>query len=538
MVAPSYATNLTNITLAENTTGWSALGGGGAGLSASPDIAVEGTNAVDKQITNAEKGQEFSFTAVTPGANEHFYVWIANTTPGLINTLANRGLAMVAGNSNANLMQFHLTGSDVFKLEEAFYCWVIRYVNTTNTSRPYRTIWNGTPGTTVGSVGATMFTTTTVKGANLGVDAIRRGNTVTVTAGDSGTPATWDAFATYAHNSTRRWGIVQPSPGGATIMGGVIWGTGATAVYSRDSNRTIAVRDTEHSLSTLSYIEFNNASSDVVWDNVGLVALGTNARGRIIVNNNAPVTWKNSVLQGINTTTDGGTNSVWDGDTWTGCNAVTAAGGSFLNTNHITPTVAADASSLIWNLATDTNNKLNGSTFSKGTNAHHAINFGASSPTSVTLTDCTFTGFNTTTNEQNDSTFFVDKASGTMTINIAGSGTAAANLTYKRQASSTCTVTISGSVTVTVNVKDGSGNAIEGASVRVEQDPSGTLISQGSTNASGVYTFAYTGSTPQNVLTKVRLKGWVATTGTGSIVSGTGLTQNFTLTPDAIVNLP
>ena len=56
MTAATYTSDLTDIYLFESTGGVGAYGGGGAGLGAGPDYAMEGINAVDKQITNAEKG--------------------------------------------------------------------------------------------------------------------------------------------------------------------------------------------------------------------------------------------------------------------------------------------------------------------------------------------------------------------------------------------------------------------------------------------------------------------------------------------------
>ena len=101
------------------------------------------------------------------------------------------------------------------------------------------------------------------------------------------------------------------------------------------------------------------------------------------------------------------------------------------------------------------------------------------------------------------------------------------------------TVNLVASETVTITVLDPDGGAIESAAVRVEQDPSGTLISQGLTNASGIYTFTYTDSLPQDVFVKVRLKGWVVPPPlSDSITSGSGLSAGFTLSPDRVVNLP
>ena len=539
MAAPSYATNLADITTAESTTNWSALGGGASGLSASPDIAVQGTNCVDKQVTSAEKGQVFDNGAtITPGSAEHFYIWIAITTPGLIDTYANRGLTAVLGTSTTAYNKFHLTGSDQFRLAESFYCWPIRYVNTSNGSAPQRTLV-GSPGANPQWFGAMTNITASVKGANLGVDVIRRGNSVTVTDGDSGTPATWSAFAAYANDTTRRWGIIAPSGNGAQVQGLAIWGSGGTAVYGRDSNVGVVFLAVPHALSTLNGIEFNNASTDVVFDNVGVTALGTNSRGTIVVNNNAAVTWTNSVFQGIDTTTLGGTNSVFDGSKWVGCNAVTAAGASMLGCSFVAPTVSADTSPLIWNVATDPDGYLaDGEFVSHPTTAHHAIELGTSSPTSVTLRGVTFTDFNAS-DGQNDSAIHVKRTSGTVTINIVGgSGTPS----YK---SDGATVTIvSNPVTLTVHVEDITDfTNIENARVYVEADTGGPL-SAGTVIINALTSAAGDASDTRTYASDQPITGWVrrATSGfgtlykeaaiTGSIDSANGATVNVLMVPD------
>jgi len=92
-------------------------------------------------------------------------------------------------------------------------------------------------------------------------------------------------------------------------------------------------------------------------------------------------------------------------------------------------------------------------------------------------------------------------------------------------------------VTVTIEVKNTAGNAIEGVRVRVETDPAGTLISQGSTNASGIYTFQYVYTADQDVIVKARLKGYNFIRASATIIN-TGLIVPFTLIRDEAVNLP
>ncbi|NNF79942.1 MAG: hypothetical protein HKN05_18120, partial [Rhizobiales bacterium] len=88
MAAPNYTEDLTDIDLAQSTTGWSAYGGGGAGLGTGADFAIQSTLAIDKQITSADKGMMHNDATVSLGANDHIFGWIFAATPGLMDSLA------------------------------------------------------------------------------------------------------------------------------------------------------------------------------------------------------------------------------------------------------------------------------------------------------------------------------------------------------------------------------------------------------------------------------------------------------------------
>ncbi|UCD24752.1 MAG: carboxypeptidase regulatory-like domain-containing protein, partial [Gemmatimonadota bacterium] len=93
-------------------------------------------------------------------------------------------------------------------------------------------------------------------------------------------------------------------------------------------------------------------------------------------------------------------------------------------------------------------------------------------------------------------------------------------------------------VTLTVTVTDSNGDAVEGARVRIENASTGALISNGTTNASGVYTDAtYNYGGDLSVRTKIRLKGYKPFRTLGTIVS-TGISVGATLITDTIVDLP
>ena len=93
------------------------------------------------------------------------------------------------------------------------------------------------------------------------------------------------------------------------------------------------------------------------------------------------------------------------------------------------------------------------------------------------------------------------------------------------------------SVTLTVQVDDENGDPVQGARVRIEESPGGALIAEGSTNASGTFTAPYAYTVDQDVLTKVRLKGFKNFRTSGTITIS-GLTVGVRFEFDDIVDLP
>jgi len=536
MAAPSYATDLVSINAdAENTTSWSALGGGGAGLSADPDFAIEPTNSVTKQVTGVGtlKGMVYEYGSTrTQATNDHIYQWIYATCPGLIDTLAAGGMRVSVGTSDTALNEYYIRGSAEYAAG-GWVCEPVRY-DSAVTPSPGRQL--GSPGSAPSSFGGQILTTGTIKAVNFSVDVCYEGSQIEITDGDGTTPATYERLTTYSYDTTRRWGVILPTSAGADLQGKLYWGTASTSCYARDSGKFVGLVDTPHSLTDLTEVIHANASSDQEFFGFTFQALGTNNRGKFSILNNAPVDYTGTVFLGIDTFVAGGTNSVLDNCTFEGTNEVTGAGGSFLGTKFVEPTVAADSYALLYNETADPNGELDGAEFTMGANDHHAIEFGTSAPTTMTLTDVTFTGFDETTDEQNDSTLNFLRTTGSTTVNIEGSGTAAASITTKT--TGTHTVTVSGSVPVTITCKDSNGDGIEGINVRVEEDPGGTLVSNGATNSSGVYTFSFTASTPQDVKVIARQKAYRPNQAFDTIVSGTGLSLAFTMIDNPIVNLP
>jgi hypothetical protein len=132
----------------------------------------------------------------------------------------------------------------------------------------------------------------------------------------------------------------------------------------------------------------------------------------------------------------------------------------------------------------------------------------------------------------NDYDIHFTAASGDLTINSTNQSNPS---TYEIMG--TGTVTINNAVTLTITCKNEAGLAIEGVRVRIETDPGGTLISQGSTNASGIYTDTYNYTADQDVKVVARLKGYKFNSASDTITIN-GLSVPFTMIRDRSVNLP
>ncbi len=303
MAAPIVTTDLLDITLAETVTGWTALGGGASGLAIGADFAMQGTNCVDKQVSLSEKGQVFNFgTTITPGTNTHFYTWVFLATPGVSATLANRGLTVAIGTTTTAYTQFHVEGSDTYGgVGRVGKCYPVRY-NTTATSsaaqRLYRTLV-GTPGANPQYFGSVSNILGSVKGSNLGVDAIRYGTGIFHVEGDTTTPITFSGSAAVNDAIANRFGVFTFTGGTSyELQGRYVVGQNSsgstTASYFADSGKAVQFVDTPHSLTDFSQIIIDHPRTTASFSNISFVAGGTNNPGRFIVNNSASYCLLNS----------------------------------------------------------------------------------------------------------------------------------------------------------------------------------------------------------------------------------------------------
>jgi len=488
VTAASYTTDLTDITTAESTTGWSALGGGASGLATNADSSMQGVFGIGKQVSGAEKGQVFGSGGTTISSPRHVYTWIFLTTPGLADTLALRGLAVVIGNTTGNYCQYHVEGNDTYGAAgRVGKCYPVDpSVYSSNTgSSPYRT-QVGTPNGTFAQFGATANITGTIKGENLVVDAIRHGTGVFVTAGTSPDPAAdFDTLSITndyndATNGYNRWGIFTKVAGSYELQGRLYIGfnSSLTEVQTTftDSNRNIVIPDNPHVNSSFNQIQFGHASSVVTWNNINVTSLNSASPGTVSMSANDPqVDWNTCVF------TDMAGFTFRPSTTATGCTFRRCQSVSIVNGGVLDTCTFDEATTTAVNMNSSQLGNLTDCTFiSDGTG--HAVDIGTVTATaSVNWNNflsgyvAGTTGSPVTTGTSGNEAIRVTVNSGqTLTINV---GTGYSIPSVKNDGTGSVNV-VAGQVTTTITVTETDGTPIENARVYLIAGSGGPL-SQG-----------------------------------------------------------
>lgn len=274
MVAVTYTSNLVDVFLFESTTGVTAYGGGAAGLTAETEFAMEGTNAVDKQVTSsADKGFLFgAASAFVIGPHDHFYEWIYSSVFGINDTRDNHGIHMVMGDDNSNFVKFHVDGIDTLPLGGG-KVYAIRFNNTALTD--FRTLV-GSPTAAPDSIGGGLNVTGNSKDVNLGVDGARQGSGYLVLNG-TGADDPGDFAGIASDDESTAEGVFQNTAGGFNLQGKIRIGNGATEAELTDSNTNVFIIETIHALENFTELLVAHQSSILTLTNVSFIAISGSA---------------------------------------------------------------------------------------------------------------------------------------------------------------------------------------------------------------------------------------------------------------------
>jgi hypothetical protein len=532
MAAPTYATDLSVIDdfeSGDNTLEPSATWTAGRSPTTDTDFPIQSsTHASLTMNTTGKAGLMTDASPITWTSGDYLFGWLIWLAPGAIATQASGGLVMLAGSSAGTYVVFYVGGSDYGSYP--YGGWQNFVVDPEGTAKAAdETIGGGGDGDFdfVG-VGANV-SSAVAKGNPLGMDVFRSGRgELRVALGDGTTPATFAGMATANDATGARWGLFQEIVGGYLYKGLMILGYTSACTFE-DSNKSITIDNTEYVASTFNAIEIRQATSDISWENIQITSLGTTSPGTLEVVDNATVDFTTCQFTNMGAHTYL-SNSTVTNTTFRNCGQVDFGGGTFTDSTITGYEGTAGTAASLWDTTGDPNGELDGMTFEKGTAATHAIEFGSNTPSSVTLTGQTYTSYNAS-NGNNDSTFY-NNTGGALTINISGGS---GNTSYRNGTGASTTVSVSYGVTVTC--KDSDGDPIQGINIRIETDPAGSLLGNGTTNASGVYSYSHTASVPQDVKIIARQKAYRPNQAFDTITSD-GLGVSFTMIDNPVVNLP
>jgi hypothetical protein len=203
-----------------------------------------------------------------------------------------------------------------------------------------------------------------------------------------------------------------------------------------------------------------NASSNVSLTGCTFIALGTQASGKWITTNDATVALTSCVFTDMSTFGFDSNTSALD-TTFRRCGQVDAQGASLLGCVFDASSVAADAAALLWDTADDTDGLLDGASFTMGSNNSHAIELGTNVPSSITLNDVTYSGYNAS-DGQTDSTIY-NNSGKAVTIYIDGGDTPSI-----KNGTGASTTIVANPVTVKLTVTEEDGTPIQSARAFVQ----------------------------------------------------------------------
>ena len=507
MAIATYATDLLTVNLAEATTNWVEMTGrtSGGAVDLEDRAHLQGSYAISQSTgvaTARTVGLQVDYLSnISWTSGFVFLMWQYWQAPKAIGIWADGGMRIGVGSTAGNVKLWNAQGNDYGRNP---------YGGWSNTAVDPTYAYDELIGAPVDGAyrifcSAPYLLLAVSKGNPHCVDAIRYGRgLLKIEYGESGAYGTFAGMATANDADLARWGLFSLQMGTYLWKGLMSIGTDTNAVNFIDSNRSIIVDDCPRTYLAFNRIEIRNASSVVTLSNISFKNLGTLSPGQLEVIANATISMDGCSFQDMNTFIFQSNCSITN-TTFKSCALITSGGGIYTGSKVLTSTVAADASALGWNSATNPDGKLDNMTFSKGTNAHHAIDFGTSASTTITLRGITFTGFNAL-NEQNDSVLYISNITDTITIQCIGcTGT----VTYKRAGSNTVNLTQGVLTKVTVKTSATPPVAINGARVLVLAASGGPMPYNIIVTISNLATTATVTHTAHGMATndKVQIKG-------------------------------
>lgn len=501
----SITHNFTLVDAADSITGWTA------GLALYSGFQREGNGCLGEQASNGSVNVFHTITADDLSDSTIFGPWLRSGNP---TTQANGGFRTIAGDGintaiyytgGSDYYGFFFNGYSLFKLDLAQKA---AYTNETLAGGGDASL-NEAAITQIGG-GWDYGSKAVGNSDNVFLDVVRyitNGDpALVIGGGGSTTEGNFAEVVAEDESTTNAWGVIrQAVPGSKSYelnFGVDIGDSGTGSSYFDDANFQLFLSGENMSAGNMDVNLLANATGTnlLKLDNFVVVGVGTVSNWDLSTANSDTMEMTNGQFVSMGNfafPVSGGTSRLtrstafiqcgtidaggipFTDATFLTCGAVTHGGGDMSGSRVLLSAVAADASALIYDVNADPDGEMDGMSFTKGTNAHHAIGFGTNSPIEMSLRDIDFSGFNAA-NAQNDSTFYIARTVGTVTLNLFG---CSGNVTYK---SAGATVVINRPVTLSMTVKDSAGVEVADAYAYIDDNNITPFIMNTQTNASGV----------------------------------------------------
>jgi len=473
------------------------------------------------------------------------YMWFATSSKAALPAKGAGGVRIRIEDLATNWAEWDIFGGNTLP-HGGWICWAV-LASSTTASRTGGTFPTLTTirkiGWRCGSVAGKVY---------IYFDAVRFGQGLQIYGGTSGSPAVFDDFVTHATEGEdiKAWGVVNKYKGIYFVQGKLNFGSATLGqvTYFKDTSKSIRFQD---SLITSAFYELKtltnaNADTEVYLGEGGIsgcdFALESSTQTARYVPDFSPSTRTKIGLYGssfrqagmvylppydasylrevlnCNFELNSGlipltcpiTTSKFisyaamalSTGTITGCSFIsgtgllTMGGGIFTNCVVSGCTVAV---AMFWNIAVDTNGKLDGTVFTSS-GAGHAIELGPNCPAAITFKNMAFNSYGA-----NDTTDAVIYNNSGKAIAISLIGTTQPTVRNGTSASTT----FPSSITLKIIVKDIDGNAMVGVRSYIDDQNISPFILDDVTNDQGEASIVYTGGPVTNATWRVRKYGYI-----------------------------
>jgi len=444
--------NHTLLTAADSSTGWTLL------TTAEPDLKKEGTNSMSGIFrATLATGYYTNGTAVS-AVGKTIRAWMNTTNIPYMQTEASGGYQFLMYDGTTTEYKVAV-GSDTY--DGGWKNFVIDSALFTTLTLANAIRWGWRCNHTASAKNA----------INMWADAIRYLDGYYATGGTTSDKIRLSDIALVDKGTTtlNGYGVITAIDGVYFGTGKLVIGNGATSTYF-EMNGTVLVFTDQDVATGLYQVTGAGSGAHVLITNSTLKSSGTTDNTRFLIDmDDADITdvvITNNVINRAAACTFKSGQTITN-NRFNDCGQITPSGADMKGSIIEGYVGTADTASLIWNVATDPDGYVDNIEFTKGTTATHAIQFGTSAPTTMTLRGLSFSGYNASDAQNDSALYFSDKGTNTTwTVNLIGcSGT----ISYKKVRSGDVVNLVIDPVTLSVTVTDiETGDPISGARVLIE----------------------------------------------------------------------